>query len=98
MIHSTMAAAFNVVRQASLTVSQLSRRWSAATMNEPKVPMPAASTGVATPVKMTPSTRATSSSGATISLSNCSFSTKLMRSSGGSAGPSDGFNSQRTEM
>src|SRR3546814_20425416 len=46
-----------VVIAASRTAGQDRRRCMAATKTAPKVPMPAASTGVAIPVKIPPSTR-----------------------------------------
>ena len=64
MIQMTMADAFSVVMHASRTVAQSRRRWIAATMKAPNVPMPAASTGVATPEKITPSTMTISAIGA----------------------------------
>ena len=51
MIHSTMAVARTVDTAAWLTLSQVSRRCIAATTIAPKLPMPAASTGVAAPEK-----------------------------------------------
>ena len=90
MIQMTIAEAFSVVRQASRTVGQSSLRWIAATMKAPKVPMPAASTGVATPEKITPSTTTISAIGADIFDRTRSFSTKEIRSSIGVGGPSSG--------
>jgi len=91
MIHSTMAEALSVVTQAWCTVSQVKRRCSAATTKAPKVPMPAASTGVATPVKITPRTRVIRVIGATMPPSRLTFSRALSRSSGGRAGPNSGL-------
>ena len=67
-IHITIAVAFSVAIAASWTAGQFSRRCSAETNSAPKVPMPAASTGVAMPTKMTPSTRMISRIGAIVLL------------------------------
>ena len=90
-IHITIEVAFSVAIAASLTFTQLSRRLSAQTMSAPKVPMPAASTGVAMPKKMTPRTRRMRKIGAMVLRSRRNFSLKLTRSSGGSDGPSAGL-------
>ena len=89
-IHITIAVAFSVASAASCTATQFSRRCSALTNSAPKVPMPAASTGVAMPKKITPSTSTISRIGVIVERSSRSFSRKLTRSSSGSAGPSAG--------
>ena len=90
-IHITIAVAFNVAIAASWTASQVSRRCNAETNNAPKVPMPAASTGVAMPTKITPSTSMISRIGAMVFFNSRSFSRQSTRSSGGNAGPSFGL-------
>ena len=61
------------------------------------MPNPAASTGVAIPVKITPRTVAMSRIGAIMLPMRLSFSLVPSRWSGGSAGPSDGFSQQRSD-
>ena len=90
-IHITIAVALSVDMAASWIEIQLSRRCSAQTAKAPKLPMPAASTGVAMPRKITPSTRTISSTGVIVLRSRRSFSRMLTRSSMGSAGPSEGL-------
>ena len=62
----------------------------------PKLPIAAASTGVAAPVKMTPRTTMISSTGASIWRSSASFSISETRSSRASGGPSVGLAADRT--
>ena len=90
-IHMTIAVALSVAIAASPSVSQVSRRCNAQTTRAPKVPMPAASTGVATPKKMIPSTSKMTSTGVIVLRNNRSFSGKLTRSLTGNAGPSLGL-------
>ena len=95
MIHSTMPVTRRVVSAAARILAQFRRRWIAETTIAPKVPMPAASTGVAIPAKITPSTRVTRVMGASMFSSKRIFSRVSTRSATGRAGPSAGFSPQR---
>ena len=90
-IHKTMLVNRKVRKHASFKVSQVSCRFMAAQIMEPRAPTAAPSVGVATPEKIEPRTIRISRMGRRTPRSETSFSLKLARSSGGNPGPRLGF-------
>ena len=78
-MNTTNAESFAVASTACRVKSKVSRRFIIARMRAPDAPMAPPSVGVATPMKMVPSTRKIRASGGTITKVVCAAMTEIRR-------------------